>query len=152
MFLLVLDKDPLKSANLVPDGIKFKQLLELMQLISTEFEIDCMKPIKQGKEIRKWIRNNIPWVFSFYHRLGFYCLNNIKLKEETKYKIFRIANVLGELCKEDKQPTTAVFRYSKDFEWFTKHPTNTELPIKECIKEYKKYVEWKKLKGVRGYV
>ena len=130
--------------------VKFKQLLELMQLISTEFEVDCMKPIKQGKEIRKWIRNNIPWVFSFYHRLGFYCLNNFKLKEETKNKIFKIAHVLDELCKEDKEPKTAIFRYSKDYE--CKIPTNTELPIDECIEEYKKYIEWKKEKGVKGYV
>jgi hypothetical protein len=43
----------------------------------------------------------------------------------------------------------AVFRYSKDYQCDI--PTNTELPIKECIEQYKKYVEWKKLNNVKGY-
>ena len=149
MFLLVLDKNGAKSARLVPDGIKFKQLLELMQLLSTEFEIDCMKPIKQGKEIRKWIRNNISWVFSFYHGLAFYCLFKMKSKSETKYKIFRIAHILDELCEEEKEPTTAIFRYSKDYQCDI--PTNTELPIEQCISEYQKYIKWKQDNKVRGY-
>lgn len=51
MMLIILDKNPLKSAELVPDKIKFKQLIELGQLICSAGISDVYKPIKQGKEL-----------------------------------------------------------------------------------------------------
>ena len=41
-------------------------------------------------------------------------------------------------------PETAIFRYVKEYEEFTEYPTNAELPIDVAVKEYEKYVEFKK--------
>lgn len=56
MMLLILDRNPVKSALLVPDKLKFKQLLELAQMIST-ITGSVYKPVRQGKEIQEWIKN-----------------------------------------------------------------------------------------------
>ena len=157
MFLLVLDKDPLKSAQLVPDKLKFKQLIELCQLICSAGISDIYKPIKQGKSLQEWVKKHPEYIAIYMWSLKDYCKNNVRLKYKTVFDIEQIYFDLYYLCKDRvkmiKEPTTtAIFRYSKDYECFTKHPTNTELPIDECIKEYKKYIEWKMLNGVRGYV
>ena len=157
MFLLVLDKDPLKSAQLVPDKLKFKQLIELCQLICSAGISDIYKPIKQGKELQEWVKKHPEYIAIYMWSLKDYCKNNVRLKYKTVFDIEQIYFDLYYLCKDRvkmvKEPTnTAIFRYSKDYECFTKHATNTELPVDECIKEYKKYIEWKKLNGVRGYV
>ena len=36
---------------------------------------------------------------------------------------------------------TAIFRYQKQYN--SEIPTNTELPIKQVVKEYRKYLQWK---------
>ena len=156
MFLLVLDKDPLKSADLVPDGIKFKQLIELGQLICSAGISNVYKPIRQGKELQKWVKKNPEWIAMYYFWLKKYCVENVKGKFQTFMNIEMIYNDIYFLCcerqKEKKEPPkTAIFRYSIDYSYMTKYPTNEELPINECVKEYKKYVEWKKLNNVRGY-
>ena len=151
MFLLVLDKDPIKSANLVPDGIKFKQLIELGQLICSAGISDVYKPIKQGKELQEWITKHKCWTYNYLLELKFHAFKNIKIGMKTASDIEKILYDLVVNVKEDKQPTTAIFRYSIDYSYMTKYPTNEELPINECVKEYKKYVEWKKLNNVRGY-
>ena len=157
MFLLILDKDPIKSANLVPNGIKFKQLIELGQLICSAGISNVYKPIRQGKSIQQWIKRNPEWIAMYYFWLKKYCVENIKGKFQTFMNIEMIYNDIYFLCcerqKEIKEPLkTAIFRYSIDYSHKTKHPTNTELPIDECIKESEKYINWKKEKGVKGYV
>ena len=62
MFLLVLDKDAVKSAQLVPDKIKFKQLIELCQLICSAGYSNVYKKINQGKELQNWIIRNSVWI------------------------------------------------------------------------------------------
>ncbi len=153
MFLLVLDKNPIKSAKLVPDKIKFKQLLELCQLICSAGISDVYKPIKQGKELQEWVSKNKGWCYHYFSSLLNYSAIYTKLKAETYFKLAAIRNDLRNstiLNFNDFYVGTAIFRYSKDYK--CNIPTNTELRIDECIKEYKKYVEWKKLKGVRGYI
>ena len=157
MFLLVLDEDPITSANLVPDKLKFKQLIELGQLICSAGISDVYKPIRQGKEIQKWIKRHLEWVAIYYFWLKKYCVENVKGKFQTFMNIEMIYNdiyfFICERQKEIKEPLkTAIFRYSKDYEDFTIFKTNSELPIKDCVKEYKKYVEWKKLNKVKGYM
>lgn len=155
MFLLVLDKNPIKSAELVPDKIKLKQLIELCQLICSAGISDVYKPIKQGKELQEWVRKNKGWCYHCFSSLLSYSNIYGKIKVKTYFKLATIRNDLKNstiLIPSDFYVGTAIFRYSKDYECMTKYKTNTELPIDECIKEYKKYVEWKKLKGVRGYV
>jgi hypothetical protein len=44
---------------------------------------------------------------------------------------------------EFKEPTTAIFRYVKEYSEFTEYKSNAELDIDECVECYKKYVEWK---------
>lgn len=156
MFLLVLDKDPTKSADLVPNGIKFKQLIELGQLICSAGISNIYKPIRQGKSIQQWIKRHPEWIAMYYFWLKKYCVENVKGKFQTFMNIEMIYNDIYFLCcerqKEIKKPLkTAIFRYSIDYSYKTKYPTNIELPIEECIEEYKKYVEWKKLNNVRGY-
>lgn len=149
MFLLILDENPLLSAEFVPDKLKFKQLLELCQLVNSEFDFGYMKKIPQGKKIQKWIRENTRWVFYYYSYLLLFCTQNVKLKKDTLHKL---QNTLWELNKiYSKRPIleTGIFRYSKDYK--CEISTDTELPIDECIEQYKKYVEWKKLSNVKYY-
>lgn len=148
MFLLVLDKNPIKSAELVPDKIKFKQLIELCQLICSAGISDVYKPIKQGKELQYWIRNNQGWVKKYGAYLLNWCVENTKISTKTQFKIISILFNLDETI--GKEPETAIFRSSKDY----KYPlgSNIALPINICIEHYKQYIEWKKLNNVRGYV
>lgn len=149
MFLLVLDKNPVKSAQLVPDGIKFKQLIELCQLICSAGISNVYKPIKQGKELQKWVIKHKCWTYNYLLELKFYVLKNIKIGMKTANDIEKIIYDLVVSIKEDKEPTTAIFRCSKDYE--CNISTDTELPIDECIEQYKKYIIWKKEKGVKCY-
>ena len=145
MFLLILDKNPQKAAELVPDRLKFKQLLELCQLICSAGISDVFKSIKQGKELQNWIKNNKNWTYWYIMFLYDYCLKNINLKAETIYKIKNIIRDLHnstDILKPEQYPKTAFFRYVKEY-LGTKYATKTELPIKECIKEYNKYIKWK---------
>lgn len=153
MFLLILSTNPREACNLLPQKIRFKQLIELSQLICSCGISNVYKPVKQGKELQEWILKNKYWVYMYYSRLFFWVLKNTNIKPMTVYNLTSIKNDLMRSAKFDNPIiTTAIFRYSKGYECMTKYKTNTELPIRECIKEYKKYVEWKKLKGVRGYV
>lgn len=60
MMLLILDKNPILAANLVPSKLKFKQLLELSQLICSAGISGVYKKIPQGKEIQNWKDANKP--------------------------------------------------------------------------------------------
>lgn len=146
MFLLVLDKSPYKAAELVPDRLKFKQLLELGQLICSAEISNVYKKINQGKELQKWVRNNRAWTYWFAMFLYDYCLNNLNLKAETIMKIKEIIRDLHnstDITKENEYPKNAIFRYVKEYAEFTEYETNSELPIDVAIQEYKRYLEYK---------
>lgn len=143
MMLIVLDKDPRRSADLVPDKIKFKQLIELSQLICSAGISDVYKAIPQGKELNRWVYNNKKYALYYHARLLKWAINNIKMKPDTISNLFRINADLCLSIKNWKDGTKyAVFRYSKGYT-NTEYESGTELPIKECIKEYEKYVQWK---------
>ena len=69
MMLLILDENPILAANLVPSKLKFKQLLELSQLICSAGISDVYKKILQGKEIQNWILENPAWVYRYFDTL-----------------------------------------------------------------------------------
>lgn len=151
MFLLILDKNPHNAAELVPDRLKFKQLLELCQLICSAGISDVFKPIKQGKELQEWVKNNLYFTYRFYEHLQVWVYQNINLKHETIMKIsemkcdlfhYLVKNSIGQ--KDDIQ--TAIFRYVKEYAEFTEYKTNSELPIDVAVNEYIKYAEWKEKK------
>ena len=147
MFLLVLDKNPYKAAELIPDRLKFKQLLELGQLICSAGISDVFKPIKQGKELQEQIKKYHFWIITFYAQLFKYIRKNINLKESTIIKFLRIQGDLSDYYFENncrnRKPQTAIFRYVKEYAEFTEYGSNSELPIDVAINEYKKYIEWK---------
>ena len=64
MFLLILDKDPIRSAHLIPDKLKFKQLIELGQLVCSAGISDIYKPIKQGKQLQEWKKILKKYIFN----------------------------------------------------------------------------------------
>lgn len=144
MMLIVLDKDPMESARKVPASIRHKQLLELMQMLSCVVNFGYDK-IPQGKKIKEWISNYKLWVLDYVVTLyELFCETAKNPKEETIIKYHCLVDLLYCQCVGQKyiEPTTAIFRYVKEYK-NTSYPTNTELPIDECISEYKKYVEWK---------
>lgn len=141
MMLIVLDIDPIEAGHKVPASIRHKQLLELMQMLSCVVEFGYDK-LSQGKDIKKWISNNKEWVWWYAMSLYNDYIVYSKPKEETKIKYKCLMDLLKCQWKEFKQPTTAIFRYVKEYNG-TFYPTNTELPIEECIREYEKYCVWK---------
>ena len=146
MMLLVLDKDPVEAALSVPQELRHKQLLELMQMLSHVVNFGYEK-ISQGREIKAWICKNKVWVYT-YAKVLMYGLN---LKRSTQIKYKCLIDLLYEECKdiEESMPLvipnahTAIFRYVKEYK-DTEYPTNTELPIDIAVKEYERYVKWKK--------
>ena len=147
MMLLILDKNPYTAAMKVPKGIRHKQLLELMQMISCVVNFGYAR-IPTGKKLKEWIGKNKEWVLVYAKVLG----NNLNLSKETVIKYNCLLDLLEESCRdiEGKMALivpnlkTAVFRYVKEYEEFTEYSTNAELPIEIAIKEYEKYVEFKK--------
>ena len=77
MFLLILSTNPRDACNLLPQKIRFKQLIELSQLICSCGISNIYKPVKQGKELQEWILKNKYWVYMYYSRL-FFCLKSLK--------------------------------------------------------------------------
>lgn len=137
---LILDWNPVKSASLVPDKLKFKQLLELAQMIST-ITGSVYKPVRQGKEIQKWIKRYPDYTKFYYRTLFAWCIKNIKMKEKTLKDLMTIYLSLKNNNFID-YPDTAIFRYNKNYEG-TSWQNNSELSINTAIYEYKKYLCWK---------
>lgn len=141
MMLIVLDKNPILAAQLVPNNLKFKQLLELAQMICSCGYSNIYKKIPQGKKIQEWIKRNPTWVKEYATELLEVCKKNTNIKHKTVCDITAIICsmpiVLWVLPIE-----TAIFRYKKDYTGTT-YATDTELPIDEAVREYKKYMEWK---------
>ena len=141
VFLLILDKNPYKAAELVPDRLKFKQLLELGQLICSAGISDVYKPINQGKELQEWVKKYQTWIFQYGSSLYTRCNFIYNLKIDTRIKIIDILNSLD--INELKKPTTAIFRYVKEYAEMTEYESNSELPIDVAIIEYKRYLDYK---------
>lgn len=139
MMLIILDKNPAKAVDLLPKKIRFKQLLELAQMIST-ITRSVYKPIKQGKAIREWIVKNDFYVKLYYLRLYQWCEYNINMSEKTKNDLMEIYFSFTTY-KKNYKIKSAIFRYNKNYK--TKYLTDSELPINMAINEYKKYVNWK---------
>lgn len=150
MFLLILDKDPVISAERIPDKIKFKQLIELGQLVCSAGYSNVYKKINQGKELQNWVRRNYVWVKKYMTTLYILCDKVVNMSSKTQKNILDIISSIPYEIRKDKDPETAIFRYSKDYKSI--FPTNCEITIENAIEEYKKYIVWKQLKGVKGYV
>ena len=142
MMLIILDKDPIKAAEKIPDSIRHKQLLELMQMLSCVVGFGYEK-LPQGKKIKEWISKYKKWVYYYAETIYEYLDWKQSLKKTTRIKYRCLLDLLWCECENEKyvKPTTAILRYKEGYE--CKYPTNTELPIEECIREYEKYVEWK---------
>ena len=144
MMLIVLDKNPVKAAQLVPNKLKFKQLLELCQMICSCGLCDVYKKIPQGKKIQEWIKRNPTWVFEYASELFYYCYDNIKMTPKTCDDIRKIRDSLSIYYYDYScKIKTAIFRYKKGYSGTT-YATDTELPVDVAVREYKKYMEWKK--------
>lgn len=141
MMLIICSKIPSEAARLVPNRLKFKQLLELCQMICSCGYSDIYKKIPQGKKIQEWIKRNPSWVKTYGLCLNAYCLDNINMSDKTMSDIFQILTSIPDDCNLYMEIETAVFRYSKEYN--NKYPTDSELPIDIAIEEYKKYMEWK---------
>lgn len=151
MFLIILDKNPTEAAYKVPERYKHKQLLELMQMLSCVVDFGY-KQLPNGKEIKAWINKNKLWVYTYAKVL----MQEVNVKRNTQIKYKCLLDLLYEDCKDIEETLplvipnakTAVFRYKEEYSEFTKYKTNTELPISIAIKEYERYINWKKEKGV----
>ena len=144
MMLIILDKNPEVAASLVPDKIKFKQLIELCQLVCSTGICDIFKAVHQGHELQNWIGRNMLWTYRYMTYLLYWAMANTRIKPATSLRIYKIRNAFYDAIERKKRiryPKTAVLRYRKGYE--CKYPTKTELPIDECISEYKKYCIWK---------
>ena len=155
MMLIALDKNPYCAAEKVPDKLKFKQLLELGQLICSTGISSVFKSVKQGKKLQEWIKKHVGWTYMYYDRLFEWTLKNVKLKNETMGKLLRIKFDLYEEHRSyynnnnyirRVNPETLIFRYVKEYKGRTRYPTDIEIDAEEAVKEYKKYVEWKGVK------
>lgn len=151
--LLILDENPILAANLVPDKLKFKQLLELSQLVCSTGISGAYKKVYQGKEIQNWILENPAWVYRYFNALFSYFIGSPNIKHKTVENFKQITHDLYWHVRYNDRiyipPRTAVFRFSKDYS--TDYLNNVTLPIGKCVEEYKKYVQWKKNKGVKQY-
>lgn len=148
MMFIILDKNPIKAVDKLPHSVRFKQLIELTQLLSSCGITNVYKPISQGKELQEWILNHLDYVFSYYNNLSQWCIKNIKLSDKTKTDIhIAIADLWSKQSFNENglvghDPQNIIFRYSKDY-------TNTNIqskslvPIDLGIQEYEKYTQWK---------
>jgi hypothetical protein len=145
MQLYILDKDPVKSAQLIPDKYKFKMLIELGQLICSAGLSDVYKPIAQGKELQQWVKENIAWTYHYFMTLMTWSISNINMKGDTLAKLVKISNdVYDNWDTNWWNITKAYFRYAQAYQCAI--PSKTLLPIEICIEAYKEYLQWK-MKG-----
>lgn len=142
MMLIVLDKNAEQAALKVPDKLKFKQLLELAQMICSCSYSDVYKKIPQGKKIQEWIMLNQVWTKTYAWTLYKWCCENINMKNQTRFDFITIISGIPVSFCPTCNAMTAVFRYSKDYT-NTTFATDTELSIEEAVTEYERYMEWK---------
>ena len=151
MMLIVADRNPINNFKFLVENTNknfcFKQTLELAQLICSCGISNVYKPMKQGKELQKWILENKLWVFRFYNALWFWCAAYIKLEPKTLCDLYKIKDDLWENIVNKKRisyPKTGIFRYKKEYE--SSYESNSELPLDTCIEEYRKYIKDYKFK------
>ena len=92
MTLLILDKNPAEAAKKVPEGIRHKQLLELMQMLSDVLHFGYAR-IPAGKKLKEWIGKNKEWVLVYAKVLR----NNLNLSKETLIKYNCLLDLLEEI-------------------------------------------------------
>lgn len=150
MMLIIADKSPDKAVDYLVEhtnkNFVFKSLLELAQLICSCGISNVYKPVKQGKELQRWIREHIFWTYSYFSHLFIWCSENIKLKEKSKQKLLKIAKDLKSILLENRMLftiwiTTTIFRYKQGYK--CEYESNSELPIDVAVNEYRKYLDWK---------
>ena len=142
MMLLILDENPILAANLVPSKLKFKQLLELSQLICSAGISGVYKKISQGKEIQNWILENPAWIYRYFDTLFIYCVDLPNIKHKTVEDFKQIMHDLYWHVKFNSGiyiPQTAIFRFSKDYT--TDYLNNVTLPISKCIEGFNKMTD-----------
>lgn len=144
--LVIVNKNPYENAFYIKEHTDkkflFKSLLELARLICSCGISKIYKKVNRAKEIQGWILKNKFWTYKYFSALLFICLAEIQAKPATFIKLYKIRQDLFELVKDKRRlvsPKTAIFRYKKGY--VTKYKTNIELPLAECIKEYKEYIE-----------
>ena len=97
--------------------------------------------INRGKEIQRWILENKYYTYLYFTRLWYLCVSYTNISTDTSLKIYRIRMDLFDSMNGDdlgKQVKTGIFRYKKGY--VSEFPSNTELPIRTCANEYKKYI------------
>lgn len=144
MQLYILDKDPVVSAQMIPDKYKFKMLIELGQLICSAGLSNVYKPIPQGKELQQWVKDNTLWTYKYFYELFSWSIDNIKMKEDTNTKLMILKWDLwgNRFLRQDLiTPSHAYFRYASAYQCVI--PSKTLLPIEVCIEAYKEYLKWK---------
>lgn len=144
--LIIADKDPYKNARYIAErtnkNFLFKSLLELGQLICSTGVCSIYDPVKRAYEIQDWILKNKLWVYRYYKTLWWECLGDINWKPKTCKELYEIGNALFDSMEKKKRivyPKTCIFRYKKGYN--SKYESNSELPLEEGIKEYRKYIE-----------
>ena len=90
MMLIICSEKPSRAAHLVPDRLKFKQVLELCQMVCSCGYSNIYKKVPQGKAIQEWIKKNPAWVKTYGLCLYLYCLNNVNMSKKTMSDIFYI--------------------------------------------------------------
>lgn len=136
MNIFILHKNPVKSAQMLPDKMKFKMLIELAQMVST-LTGSVFKPVKQGKELVHWIDEHRIWVKYYMHALIMWCKEHVNLKPETLEKLTKIYYSLENDNNYDIE--YGVFRYKEGYK--TNYVNNSILPIDVLCDEYVKYIE-----------
>ena len=140
MMFIIADEQPTKAVNFLIENTNknycFKQLLELSQLLASCGYTKQMKPIKQGKDLQQWIKQNKAWTYNYYKELNKWVQDNINLKQETRVKFNTIEHDIQTDNISDIKDV--VFRYKQGY--VCRYKTNSLLPINIGIVEYKKYI------------
>ena len=147
--LFILDKSAEKSAQILFDAMGskycFKLAIEGFQLICSAGFSDIYKKIPQGKIFQNWLKDYLPardWFYENVSHLLLLSSYEINISEETEIKTDKILQDFSDnLPFETENLVYAPFRYAKEYK--CNIPTDTLLPIEDCIAEYKKYLEWK---------
>lgn len=146
MMLIVADRDPYKNAHYIVKhtnkNFLFKSLLELAQLICSSGISSVYKEVKRAYEIQDWILKNKLWVHRYYTTLLYLSLGHVKMRLKTIADLYAVSDDLWVSIEKKKRinyPKTCIFRYKKGYK--NKYKSNSELPLEEGIKEYRKYIE-----------
>lgn len=146
MMLIVADRDPYKNAHYIAKhtnkNFLFKSLLEIAQLVCSAGISSVYKPVNRACEIQDWILKNKLWVHRYYTTLLYLSLGHVKMGLKTIADLYAVSDDLWVSIEKKKRinyPKTCIFRYKKGYE--SKYKSNSELPLEEGIKEYRKYIE-----------